>query len=249
MVSPFALIKSSIIQYKKNAVTYLGYAAWTLIPATGIILLQIAPKTPMTFLILFLLTITEIFLWVWISIIIIQLTTSTKPINKLDQNKLQISSIQKMHPLIWVGFIELLIIAGGTILLIIPGLIFMVWYAFAQLSVVLDNKRGMKALSYSRDLVKGRFLYTAYSTILIPILMMLVYLMIFSIITTPFFSMSGQTINDILELNAAPMWLQSLQIAGDVLFMPLIIIYTTKLYQHMKDTYNSTGLEKGSKIA
>lgn len=249
MISPVTLIKSSIVQYKKNASTYIGYAAWTLIPAIGIILLQMVPETPTTFVVLFLLTIAEFFLWVWIIIIIIQLTASTKPTNKIDQKKLQISSIQKMNPLIWVALLELLIISGGIILLIIPGFIFMIWYAFAQLSVVLDNKQGMKALSYSRDLVRGRFLYTTYATILIPILMVLVYIIIFSIIIIPFLNMSGQTINEILELKAVPIWLQSLQIVGDMLFVPLLIIYTTKLYQHMKSTYNTKKLEKGSNIA
>lgn len=50
-----------------------------------------------------------------------------------------------------------LIITGGFILLIIPGVIFSVWFAFSKF-IFVDKNTGIKeSLSQSRQLAKGRF--------------------------------------------------------------------------------------------
>ena len=49
----------------------------------------------------------------------------------------------------------LLITIFFLLLIIFPGIIYIVFYQFALESVVLRNLRGMKALSYSKKLVKG----------------------------------------------------------------------------------------------
>ena len=56
---------------------------------------------------------------------------------------------------LWISFLVGLCIVGGTILLIIPGIIFFVWFAFAQYLLVDKDVKGIKALSQSRELVKG----------------------------------------------------------------------------------------------
>lgn len=45
----------------------------------------------------------------------------------------------------------------GGILLIIPGIIFMVWFSFAQFELVLNDLGVIKSLGRSRNLVRGRF--------------------------------------------------------------------------------------------
>jgi hypothetical protein len=50
-----------------------------------------------------------------------------------------------------------LITALGFILLIIPGIIFLVWYAFAGLITITENLSYGKALKQSKALVKGRW--------------------------------------------------------------------------------------------
>lgn len=58
-------------------------------------------------------------------------------------------------PLIWLGFLTSFIIGGGFMLLIIPGVIFMVWFFFAQFILVKEDVRGMSALLKSREYVRG----------------------------------------------------------------------------------------------
>jgi hypothetical protein len=55
------------------------------------------------------------------------------------------------------GLLYGLIVFGGLLLLIIPGIIFSVWYAFSAMGIVLDKKPVLESLSYSKSLVMGRF--------------------------------------------------------------------------------------------
>lgn len=60
---------------------------------------------------------------------------------------------QKMLPLFWVSILSGLAIFGGFLLFIVPAIIFAVWFAFVDYSVVLDKKRGFSALRFSKQLV------------------------------------------------------------------------------------------------
>ena len=57
---------------------------------------------------------------------------------------------------LWAGFLGGLIILGLCVL-IIPGLIWMVYYLFLPYVVSVTSLSGKKALDYSKSLVKGRF--------------------------------------------------------------------------------------------
>ncbi len=50
-----------------------------------------------------------------------------------------------------------LIVTGGFILLIIPGIIFSIWFVFTLQARVLDQKKGTSALSQSKSLVAGNW--------------------------------------------------------------------------------------------
>ena len=50
-----------------------------------------------------------------------------------------------------------LLIALGSILLIVPGVIFAVWFYFSAQVVLYENLGGRAALSRSKTLVKGHF--------------------------------------------------------------------------------------------
>jgi hypothetical protein len=60
-------------------------------------------------------------------------------------------------PVIYTLILQFLVIFGGTILLIIPGLIFSVWFMFTFYIVVIEEKRGVEALKASKTLVTGRW--------------------------------------------------------------------------------------------
>ena len=61
---------------------------------------------------------------------------------------------------------------GGSILLIIPGLIFLTWFIFAPLAYIIEGKTGYQALEDSRLKVKGHFV----SVVLTLIMMLLIFI-------------------------------------------------------------------------
>lgn len=71
-----------------------------------------------------------------------------------------------MWPFIYSSILAGLIVIGGTLLFIVPGIIFAVWYAFVLYSVVLDNKRGLEALRASKAVVTGRWLAVLWRLLL-----------------------------------------------------------------------------------
>jgi len=70
-------------------------------------------------------------------------------------------------PLAWISFLTGLIIGGGYLLLIIPGLIFTVWFFSAQLLLPAEGVRGMDALLKSREYLRGQWLNVALRLLLI----------------------------------------------------------------------------------
>lgn len=63
--------------------------------------------------------------------------------------------MRKIGPVIWISLLIGLIVAGGFLLLIIPGIIFMVFLSVAIPALVVENQRGTGAISRSWNLVKG----------------------------------------------------------------------------------------------
>lgn len=63
----------------------------------------------------------------------------------------------KLLSYLWVSFLSGLAVFAGLILLIIPGIIFMVWFSFSVYVLIAEDRKGTQALSRSKQLVKGRW--------------------------------------------------------------------------------------------
>ena len=83
-------------------------------------------------------------------------------------------SWKKSGPLFWILFLSGLVNIGGFILLIIPGIIFSVWFSFSQYAFVVDDTRGVAALKRSKELVRGYWWPVFGRTILIMIITFLI---------------------------------------------------------------------------
>jgi hypothetical protein len=69
--------------------------------------------------------------------------------------------LRRLLPLIGTSILMMLAIFGGFLLLIIPGVLFALWFGLAQHVVVLEDTSGAKALGRSKQLVRkhlGTFL-------------------------------------------------------------------------------------------
>lgn len=117
----------------------------------------------------------------------------------------------KYWPFFLVSLSTGLIIGLGFLFLIVPGIIFAVWFSFSTYVVICEDKRGFKALSRSRELVKGRWWSVAKR----------VFVMM--IITFPL-SMGAQFIPYFGQL------------AFMILFSPFSVIYIYLIYQNLKET-------------
>ncbi|MCC6639499.1 hypothetical protein IT409_02990 [Candidatus Falkowbacteria bacterium] len=85
----------------------------------------------------------------------------------LNWNELYASSYKKLGRFIFIAFVSGLIVVGGMILLIIPGIIFAIWYQFAALNQLLSDEKltVSQALANSKNLVVGRWWQTLWKTI------------------------------------------------------------------------------------
>ncbi len=97
-------------------------------------------------------------------------------------------------PLILVGIITTIAIVLGFILLIIPGIIFSVWYMYASYEVIFSKKKGMEALRSSKGLVHGRFwpvLWRLFVIYLVIMVVSMVFALAMGIADTVLVSMFG----------------------------------------------------------
>lgn len=60
-------------------------------------------------------------------------------------------------PFVGTSILQTVLLALLCIALIVPGIIFGVYWMFAQAAVIFTGKKGMEALRYSKALVKGRW--------------------------------------------------------------------------------------------
>jgi Flp pilus assembly protein TadD len=58
---------------------------------------------------------------------------------------------------VWLGALTGLIVTGAYLLLVIPGVIFTVWFFFAPFVFIEEDVRGMNALLKSKEYVRGRW--------------------------------------------------------------------------------------------
>jgi hypothetical protein len=63
----------------------------------------------------------------------------------------------KARNFIWVSSLFAFIVGGGFFLFLIPGVIFLIWFLFAQFIVVAEDERGMDALLKSKEYVSGKW--------------------------------------------------------------------------------------------
>lgn len=63
----------------------------------------------------------------------------------------------KILSFFWISILVGLAVLGGFILLIIPGIIFSVWFAFAAYAFIFEDIRGIDALRRSKQLVNKRW--------------------------------------------------------------------------------------------
>jgi len=73
----------------------------------------------------------------------------------LSLSQLASQAVSLVPGYIVLSIVLFFIVGGGLFLFLIPGIVMSIWFMFSQYSLVYDNKRGMNALMWSRQLIKG----------------------------------------------------------------------------------------------
>lgn len=89
----------------------------------------------------------------------------------------------------WVSLLVGFITLGGFLLLIIPGIIFAVWFSLAVFILIAEDLKGMNALLKSREYVKGKWggvLWRLFFIGALSLIISLVPTLIFGLLKIPF---------------------------------------------------------------
>ena len=66
-------------------------------------------------------------------------------------------ALRKLFSFLWIIILSIVIIAGGSFLFIIPGILFAVWFIFASFVLIDEDTRGMSALLKSKEYMRGQW--------------------------------------------------------------------------------------------
>jgi hypothetical protein len=130
-------------------------------------------------------------------------------------------SKNKIGGLFLVGLLTGLAIMGGFILLIIPGIIFLVWFALSSYVYVYEGIGGTEALKRSKYYVSGRWGAVFWRFFFLFIISVVISIVI-GIITGPFNSGDNKAVG------------QSIQNLVSFVWSPLAAAYGVALYNSLK---------------
>lgn len=177
------------------------------------------------------LTALLIFINIWIEIAITLIVNKIYLNQPIDTNNILEISFQKIPSLFLVSILVALITIGGLILLIIPGIILSIWYAFAQYINILEDKdnKGLAALISSKKLVSGRW-WPVFWRVLLPGLFVF-FFVILIVIALTFLITNGQYKPDSPEQNLL------INAATTLIFLiltPLFASFNIIVYNNLK---------------
>ncbi|MBT3538949.1 hypothetical protein HOF40_02975 [Candidatus Parcubacteria bacterium] len=241
LITATDVISRSIKVYRENASLLLKYAGLILIPAVLIMLAGYSLGVFIVFtnsiflgfglysLLVFLLSLVGFTISLSMIRVVAALYQNQPAPDLVPDLK---SSLGLLLPAILVSILSGLAIVGGLILLIIPGIIFAVWFMFSLHALMLDNKHTVDALKYSKSLVKGRWGEVLWKIILPT----LAFALIFAIIQW-IFRMMLSIDEEMLKILTVKTGIYTvLTICVSALMTPITTAVPTILYVELKKT-------------
>ncbi len=169
LLSASELIQKSIELYKQNGKLFATYAGLSVLPffILETIALVAFPQTqevndaalllPGSIALLIAYVIGGVFS-IWVSIALLRvISVRTKGLTPKPVREELMASRAFLLPSIIAAILAGLAVLFGLALLIVPGVIFAVWFCFISQAVALDGISGKDSLKYSKRLVAGRW--------------------------------------------------------------------------------------------
>jgi len=167
LVSASELINKSLDGYRRYWRHFLPYII--LLIATSVVVflagylgieteLRLKANRLINDIIILLIYLASLVVGIWITIGLVQ-TAAIAWNNQTPENWKKIFSNNNhlIAPVIINSILVTALVSLGSILFIIPGIIFFVWYNFASYAIILDNKTWKNSFSASKSLVIGRW--------------------------------------------------------------------------------------------
>ena len=151
------LLKKSWQIYKERFWTLIGIMILPYLLGAGIIFLGVIisllfSSKPLIFLIpLGIIGVFILSFWSFVALLF-AIKEREERIGVFESYK---KSFPKLLSFIWISILVASITSGGLLLLIVPGIVFAVWFSLASYVLVSEDLKGMKALFRSKQLVQG----------------------------------------------------------------------------------------------
>jgi hypothetical protein len=140
-------------------------------------------------------------------------------------------SFSRFGRFVWTGFLYILIVLGGMILLIIPGIIWGIKYFYAPYAVIVEGIGGKEAFSRSKALTKDRLWEIGWREFVFGLLFFLIiWIPIFALIF-----LIGAIIHVIGVSEINPMWAGAISSFGDIISQGLFVIFNVLLFKSLRE--------------
>ncbi|MFH1946915.1 MAG: hypothetical protein ABIJ23_02035 [Candidatus Magasanikbacteria bacterium] len=254
MITVKDIILKSIDLYKQNTHLFIRYMLVLLIPTGAIAILgAIMGSTSQmvylygfgTTLVLYIsLIIIGSLASLWISMAFIRTISNrhnNEPAKKIKEELLNIKKL--IIPAILAYIIMGLIVAGGLILFIVPGIIFSVWFAFTIYNITIDeNSNAIEALKNSKKLVDGRWWEVIWRLVALGLLFALIAVITQGILSWPLnYILKSMGENSFVFLFLVSL-IAIINVVINLIFTPLTTAAPVILYNELKK--NPLKLEK-----
>jgi len=223
--------KESILEWWKNINGFINIWAWSILYAGAIIVgfmliinlinnfannyYWLLLLIPLSFLVL-------VFLVYFLTKASISILLYIKNAYKGDTKKLYHSESEKYFwPYLGISLMTFIFVLLWSFLLIIPGIVFSIFYTFALYVFIFEGKRDIEAIRRSKNLVKNYF----WPVLLRIALVAIVFIILFSILEIPLSFVSEESV-------FFSIWNIILQIIA-LIVSPLSIIYLSKIYKNL----------------
>ena len=169
--SPSSLIRTSIsVFFKKETFVYflslvfvglgigIAVAIITFLLTGGVFLAGGEfVQSPVAFIIYIVLMFVFILVGIWAQAVMYESVYRAASAGELAVRSTLVSSWKKLLRFFLTSILFILVVSFGFILFIIPGMIFAIWFGFAQFIAISEGLGPRASLARSRQLVKGRF--------------------------------------------------------------------------------------------
>ncbi len=227
------LLRAAWRLYRSTLALLSGYLAWLLLPIIALVLLSFAPAGVAADAASLLIQLGGAVLSIWISLIVIRILSASATGRHEALPAVIRSSRERFGPFLTVSVLQGIVVLGGFILLIVPGLIFLVWYAFASLEAALSGRHGLAALAASRNLARDRFWPVMWRLAAGPVVLTAWYAILMGIIFIPLLVATGTTIAAVTG-DHPPIWFLAFDALGQTFFLtPLLLAYSVLLYHSL----------------